>query len=58
VYPACEGGDGYHVPEAAEACRTWEQAPRGADLLARYIKDQLGGTITVPPADRVTRLGS
>jgi 5'-nucleotidase len=58
VYPACEGGDGYHVPEAASACRTWEQAPRGADLLARYIKEQLDGKITVPPAGRVTRLGS
>jgi hypothetical protein len=58
VYPACEGGDGYHVPEAVQACRTWEQAPRGADLLARYIKEQLGGKIMVPPAGRVTRLGS
>jgi 5'-nucleotidase len=58
VYPACESGDGYHVPEAAEACRTWEQAPRGADLLRRYVQEQLGGKISVPAAGRITRAGS
>jgi 5'-nucleotidase len=58
VYPACEGGDGYHVPEAAEACRTWQVAPRGADLLQRYIRDSLGGQISVPEAGRIGRAGS
>ena len=57
VYPACESGDGYHVPEAAEACRTWQQAPRAADLLTRYIREQLGGRIPVPSLDRITRTG-
>lgn len=58
VYPACESGDGYHVPEAAEACRTWQMAPRGADLLQRYVRDALGGQIRVPEAGRITRTGS
>jgi hypothetical protein len=58
VYPACQGGDGYHVPEAAEACRTWQTAPRGADLLQRYIRDSLGGQIGVPEAGRIGRAGS
>lgn len=58
VYPACEAGDGYHVPEAATACRTWEQAPRGADLLRRYVGEELGGKIPVPASGRITRAGS
>ncbi len=58
VYPACEGGDGYHVPEAAEACRTWQVAPRGADLVQRYIRDSLGGQIKEPEAGRISRAGS
>jgi 5'-nucleotidase len=58
VYPACEAGDGYHVPEAAEACRTWQLAPRGAELVQRYVRDSLGGQISVPEAGRVTRAGS
>lgn len=58
VYPACESGDGYHVPEAADACRTWQLAPRGADLLRRYVRDSLGGKIGVPEAGRITSAGS
>ncbi len=57
VYPACEGGDGYAVPEAGRVCATWESAPRGADLLTRYIGDVLGGRIAPPPADRIRRAG-
>jgi 5'-nucleotidase len=58
VYPACEAGDGYHVPEATEACRTWQVAPRGADLVQRYVRDSLGGEIRVPEAGRISRAGS
>jgi 5'-nucleotidase len=57
VYPACEGGDGYTVPEAREACATWQQAPRAADLLIRHVTERLGGKIQVPEGGRVTRAG-
>jgi 5'-nucleotidase len=58
VYPACEGGDGYRVPEAAEACRTWQQAPRSADLLVRHIEQQLGGVVPAATEDRLAPAGS
>lgn len=45
VYPACSGGDGYVVPEAANACAAWQQAPRAADLLIRYLEGALGGIV-------------
>ncbi len=55
VYPACEGGDGYRVPEAASACQQKTSAPRTVDLLANYLEKTLGGTITVPPKDRILK---
>lgn len=58
VYPACEGGDGYTVPEAAEACRRWRDAPRAADLVLRHIREELGGRLVAPPAGRIIRQGS
>ncbi|MGE5926365.1 MAG: bifunctional metallophosphatase/5'-nucleotidase [Gemmatimonadota bacterium] len=58
VYPACEGGDGYRIPEAAEACRTWEQAPRAADLVIRHVREGLNGQVTAPPPGRIIRQGS
>ena len=58
VYPACEGGDGYAVPEAKEACATWRTAPRAADLLVRHVTERLGGKIVVPEAGRITRAGA
>ena len=58
VYPACEGGDGYAIPEAADACRAWEQAPRAADLVVRHVKEDLQGRIVAPPAGRILRQGS
>jgi 5'-nucleotidase len=58
VYPACEGGDGYVIPEAAEACRTWEAAPRAADLVVRHLREELGGRIAAPAAGRILRQGS
>jgi 2',3'-cyclic-nucleotide 2'-phosphodiesterase (5'-nucleotidase family) len=41
AYPACEGGDGYRIPEAKEACNRRQSAPRTADLLIRYVEDSL-----------------
>ena len=55
VYPACEGGDGYQVPEAAAACASRASAPRAADLLMKYVADSLGGVVAAPTAGRITR---
>ncbi len=61
VYPACEGGDGYQVPEAAEACDQWrrsrETKPRAVDLLVRYIKEHLNGQVDAPPQGRIVTVG-
>jgi hypothetical protein len=57
AYPACEGGDGYDIPEAAEACGQAASAPRAADLLIRYLSDSLGGRITVPASGRIVEAG-
>jgi hypothetical protein len=58
VYPACEGGDGYDVPEAAPACAGRAGAPRAADLLMKYVGDSLRGEITPPQSGRITRAGN
>lgn len=58
VYPACEGGDGYEVPEAREGCDARASAPRAVDLLSRYITDSLGGTIGKPADGRIKRAGN
>ena len=58
TYPACEGGDGYKIPEAAESCAGAASGPRAADLLARYVSDSLGGKITVPAGGRIVEAGS
>jgi 5'-nucleotidase / UDP-sugar diphosphatase len=55
VYPACEAGDGYVVPEAKAACDARDSAPRAVDLVLRHMKQDLGGTVSPPPAGRVTR---
>jgi len=55
VYPACEQGDGYDIPEAAPACAARSQAPRAADLLIRYIGDSLGGEVRPPADGRIVR---
>ncbi len=52
-YPACEGGDGYRVPEAQTACGGVAQAPRAADLLIRYVTDSLRGRIRPPAEGRI-----
>ena len=53
AYPACEGGDGYQVPEAQPACQSAGQAPRAADLLIRYVTDSLQGRIRAPTSGRI-----
>jgi 5'-nucleotidase len=57
VYPACEGGDGYSVPEAASACAERRSAPRAVDLLTHYIADSLRGRVEAPKASRVVEAG-
>jgi 2',3'-cyclic-nucleotide 2'-phosphodiesterase (5'-nucleotidase family) len=56
-YSACEGGDGYNVPEATRACAGLGAAPRAVDLLTRYIADSLGGQIQPPTDSRVVQAG-
>jgi 2',3'-cyclic-nucleotide 2'-phosphodiesterase (5'-nucleotidase family) len=58
VYPACEGGDGYDVPEAAAACASRSDAPRAADMLMKYVSDSLHGQIVAPAAGRIVRAGN
>ncbi len=59
TYPACRGGDGYRIPEAAAACKTLEAAPtsspRTADLVLQHL-ERMQGKIVPPPIGRVTRL--
>jgi 5'-nucleotidase / UDP-sugar diphosphatase len=58
VYPACEGGDGYAIPEAGPACAARQSAPRAADLLMQYVADSLGGIVTAPAKGRIVRTGN
>ena len=59
TYPSCRSGDGYRIPEAAEACRALEAAPgsrsRTADLVLQHL-ERMNGRIVPPPIGRVTRL--
>jgi 5'-nucleotidase len=57
VYPACEGGDGYQVPEAAEPCADWRSGRRTVDLLTGYIADSLGGRVVLPETGRIEAVG-
>jgi 2',3'-cyclic-nucleotide 2'-phosphodiesterase (5'-nucleotidase family) len=52
-YLACQGGDGYSVPEANPACRARESAPRAVDLLTQYVTDSLNGRIEPPKPSRM-----
>ena len=58
VYPACDQGDGYDVPEAKEGCGNRSSAPRAADLLTKYIVDSLKGTVTEPAKGRIKKAGN
>lgn len=53
AYPACEGGDGYEVPEAAAACERADEGPRAADLLIRHLRG--GGPVAPPAGGRILR---
>lgn len=59
TYPACRGGDGYRVPEAAAVCRALDanptSSPRTADLVLQHLAN-MQGRIEAPPLGRVTRL--
>jgi 5'-nucleotidase / UDP-sugar diphosphatase len=55
VYPACEGGDGYEVPEAKSGCDSRASAPRAVDLLTAYIADSMGGTVVAPADGRIKK---
>ncbi len=57
VYPACHGGDGYQVPEAAGACRAAGEAPRAVDLLIRHLEAMPGGVIAAPDTGRIQPVG-
>lgn len=54
AWMACRDGDGFHVPEAKNACGAEAQAPRAAELLMRHITVRLGGKVTAPPGGRIT----
>ncbi|HJU65462.1 MAG TPA: bifunctional UDP-sugar hydrolase/5'-nucleotidase [Gemmatimonadaceae bacterium] len=56
VFPACQGGDGYLVPEAAEACKTAANAPRAVDLLMQHVTERLNGRIVSPRGGRITEV--
>ncbi len=53
VYPSCEGGDSYRIPEAASACASWRTAPRAVDLLIAHLAERLGGRVDVPSGGRI-----
>lgn len=59
TYPACRGGDGYRIPEAALVCAKLVDnpaaSPRTADLVIRHL-EAMNGRIVTPSIGRVTRL--
>ena len=57
AYAACQGGDGYQVPEAGSACAAADSAPRAVELLLRYIADSLGGKLAPPKPGRIRETG-
>ncbi len=58
AYTACEGGDGYDVPQASAACARRAEAPRAVDLLIQYLSDSLDGRIQAPENSRVVQAGN
>ena len=59
TYPACRSGDGYRIPEAADACARIvadpTSAPRTVDLVLQHL-ERMNGRIVAPLEGRVTRL--
>ena len=58
AYPACEGGDGYKIPEAQRACAQRDSAPRTVDLLIRYVSDSLASRASDSLGTRIRRSGN
>jgi 2',3'-cyclic-nucleotide 2'-phosphodiesterase (5'-nucleotidase family) len=58
AYTACQGGDGYNIPEAKSVCAQLQSAPQALDLLSRYISDSLGGKVEAPRTSRVVQVDS
>lgn len=58
TFPACRGGDGYKIPEAADVCAKLaanpSSSPRTVDLVIQHIEG-MGGQIVWPRVGRVTR---
>jgi 2',3'-cyclic-nucleotide 2'-phosphodiesterase (5'-nucleotidase family) len=54
AYTACDSGDGYSIPESAEACRTREAGPRAAQLVIDYMRTQK--VIALPALGRVRQV--
>lgn len=52
AYTACEGGDGYSIPESAGACKARESGPRAAQLIIDYLRAMKN--VTLPAVGRVT----
>lgn len=54
AYTACDGGDGYSIPESADACARRDSGPRAAQLVIDYLKRQQ--TVSLPAVGRVRRI--
>lgn len=54
AYTACDSGDGYLIPESAEACKSRDAGPRAAQLVIDYLR--AAKTVTLPPLGRVRRI--
>ena len=54
AYPACEGGDGYRIPEAARACERAAEGPRTADLLIEHLRK--AARVGPPAGGRIRRM--
>ncbi len=54
AYTACDGGDGYSIPESVDACTRRESGPRAAQLLMDYLAARK--TVQLPSVGRVRRI--
>lgn len=54
AYTACDSGDGYSIPESADACTRREAGPRAAQLLIDYLEARK--TVQLPAVGRVRRI--
>ncbi len=54
AYTACDGGDGYSIPESVEACKRRESGPRAAQLVIDHMRAEK--VVNLPPLGRVRRI--